>query len=77
EFYDSLFSGTTGVKHQLEIHDYVLKFSGVKEFLKSRRQPEPDSPEEKPQRGKTPTAGSASFMNRSSATGKQFPSPTA
>ncbi|MGE4496919.1 MAG: methyltransferase domain-containing protein [Deferribacterales bacterium] len=37
EFYDSLFSGTTGVKHQLEIHDYVLKFSGVKEFLKKQK----------------------------------------
>ncbi|MCD8569803.1 MAG: methyltransferase domain-containing protein [Geovibrio sp.] len=36
-FYDSILSEIPGISHQIEIHDYVLKFPDVKEFLKKQK----------------------------------------
>ncbi|QAR32945.1 methyltransferase domain-containing protein [Geovibrio thiophilus] len=37
EFYDDLFGRINGITHRLEIHDYVLRFPDVKEFLKKQK----------------------------------------
>jgi len=37
EFYDRLFSSISDVKFRLEIHDYVLRFRNVKEFLQKQK----------------------------------------